>query len=152
MTVTAKLADGYEWASPTPAGWTSGAPCVDDVDVRGHLERRGVVHAGDAAQSDGDPGGVCRWCGATSDGDIADDAGDDYRSIRTPPHAPGTTVVVTATVGAGFAWVNPLPGPWKPGVPATTKATFTVIFAAVTCETVSPGPVTVQQPSASVVW
>ena len=71
-------------------------------------------------------------------------AGVTYALDSEP--APGTTVVVTATVGAGNAWVDPLPGEWKAGDPATAFATFTVILAAAeTCQTVSPALPTVVQ-------
>ena len=144
VTVTAKLADGYAWVSPLPTGWRAGDPAATtavfsvtltaasctpvaplDPTVRQAVCVGGVVTTASVVPATG-PEGVSYALGAVP--------------------APGSTVVVTATVAAGYAWVSPLPTGWSAGDPATARATFSVTLnPAETCTGVTPLDPTVRQ-------
>ena len=145
VTVTAVLADGYKWVSPLPAGWTAGVPAattsVFHVTLNAAATCTPVTPQNPTVTQAACAAGVLQPPTLT----LPTTTGITYTTDKAPPYAPGTTVVVTATLKAGFAWVSPLPDPWKPGNPAATKATYTVTFAAATCQTATPGTVTVTQ-------
>ncbi len=127
VTVTATLADGYAWG-PLPPGWSAGdpaattrvftltlnaAPCTPVAPLDPTVVQAECV------------GGVVTTASVTP---ATGPSGVSYALGSLP--APGTTVVVTATVGLGYAWVSPLPRGWSAGDPATLRATFTVTLAA----------------------
>ncbi len=57
--------------------------------------------------------------------------GITYTVDPAGPYEPGQTVTVTATLDAGFVWVDPLPEGWVET--SATTATFTVTFDKVDC-------------------
>ena len=118
VTVTATVANGYAWG-PLPPGWSAGDPAATTRVFTLTLDAASCTPVAPL-----DPtvvqaecvGGVVTTASVTP---ATGPTGVSYALGSVP--APGTTVVVTATVAVGYAWVDPLPLGWSEGDPATAR-------------------------------
>ena len=67
---------------------------------------------------------------------LATTSGITYSTDQSPPFRAGDQVVVTATLGEGYAWPASLPEGWTESSPS--EATYVVGFADASCVVVSP--------------
>ena len=143
VTVTATLGAGFAWVASLPTGWTrvnattatfgvtlTAASCAPVAPVAPTVTQAACV------------GGVVTAPTVTP---ASAPTGVTY-SVAPPGPYNGsvtTAVTVTATLGAGFAWVAPLPTGWVEVNPTT--ATFAVTLTAASCTPATPvAPVVVQ--------
>ncbi len=137
MIVTATLIGvGFSWPDTLPPGWTETSPTTATYP-RDFRQRH--VHAGDTARPGSRAGDMRQRCRDGPDDHTYADRPGSPTSRRPPGPYNGTqnyTVLVTATLANGFAWVDPLPDGWTKVDAAT--ATFTVTLTAATCRVVAP--------------
>jgi hypothetical protein len=136
VVITATLVStAFAWPGTLPDGWTETSPTTATYTVT-------FADVSCTPATPLDPGVVQATC---ADGLLAvpsitphPSAGTTYTFTPTGPYPPALdhTVVVTAKLDDGFAWVEPPPEGWT-YVDATT-ATFTVELVGATCRTVAP--------------
>ncbi len=140
VTVTATLADGYEWGQiperwqklgPARATFTvvlTGTSCEDVTPVEPTVTQAACT------------GGVVTRPTLA----LAETDGITYTADPEGPYTQGQSVLVTATLDAeGVGWPDQLPEGWTET--SDTQATFTVEFDAVECTPVAPVAPTVTQ-------
>lgn len=142
VTVTAELSQGYTWESSLPEGWTrvdantatyqivlDDPQCLEAVALTAPAVEQPVCLEGDVTDPTVTP--------TPSDGIVFSKSGSE---------TPGGTVVVTATLDAGYRFPDTMPDGWTDNGNGT--ATYTVELANPDCdEIVTLAPPTVVQPA-----
>ncbi len=140
VTVTAILADGYEWGQ-IPERWQKLGPAraTYTVVLAGASCEQVTPVAPTVTQAECAGGVVTRPTLA-----LAETDGITYAADPEDPYTQGQSVLVTATLDAeDVGWPDQLPEGWTET--SDTQATFTVEFDAVACKPVTPVAPTVTQ-------
>ena len=144
VTVTALLADGYEWGQ-LATGWIEVDPQHATYAVALAAASCDEVTPAAPAVTEA----VCAG-GVLVPPSIVLATTDNITYVASPggPYAPGQQVVVTATLApTAVGWPQTLPTGWTKT--SSTTATYTVTFAEVACTPAVPVAPTVTQPTCS---